>query len=88
MEVGVFIHYLLGVLFRSISFICQKVKLIVNSVGEWFPSRFRGNIDMKLCTRVTPNFFHVTGIFLYPLKTSENQRFSDVCREYRKGLVA
>ena len=45
MEVGVFIPYLLGVLFRSISFICQKVKLIVNSAGEWFPSGFRGTIN-------------------------------------------
>ena len=32
----------------------------------------------------TFNRFHVTGLFLYPLKTSENQKFSDVCRVYRK----
>ena len=24
------------------------------------------------------NLFHATGLFLYPLKTSENKRFSDV----------
>ena len=31
---------------------------------------------------------HATGLFLYPLKTSENQRFSDVFRGYRKRPVA
>ena len=34
------------------------------------------------------NPFHATGLFLYPLKTSENQRFSDVFRGYRKRPVA
>ena len=28
------------------------------------------------------NQFHAIGIFLYPLKTSENYRFSDVCKGY------
>ena len=28
--------------------------------------------------------FHTTSLFLYPLKTSENQRFSNVFRGYRK----
>ena len=32
--------------------------------------------------RVDP--FHTTDLFLYPLKTSENKRFLDVCRGYRK----
>ena len=32
--------------------------------------------------------FHVTGLFLYPLKTSENLRFCNVFRGYRKILVA
>ena len=32
--------------------------------------------------------FHATGLFIYPLKTSENQRFSDVFRGYRKRPVA
>ena len=32
--------------------------------------------------------FHSTGIFLYALKTSENQRFSDDFRGYRKRPVA
>ena len=30
------------------------------------------------------NPFHATGLFLHPLKTSKNQRFSDVFRGYRK----
>ena len=30
------------------------------------------------------NPFHATGTFLYHLKTSENQRFFDVFRGYRK----
>ena len=33
------------------------------------------------------NLFHVTGLILYPLKTSENQRFSDVIRGYRRRPV-
>ena len=36
---------------------------------------------------LTLNLFHATGLFLYPLKTSENQRFSDVFRAYRKRAV-
>ena len=34
------------------------------------------------------NPFHTTGLFLYPLKTSGNQMFSDVFRGYRKRPVA
>ena len=30
------------------------------------------------------NLLHATSLFLYPLKTSENQRFSDVSKGYRK----
>ena len=30
------------------------------------------------------NPFHTTGLFLYPLKTSENQRFFDVFRGCRE----
>ena len=33
------------------------------------------------------NPFDATGLFLYPLKTSENQRFSDLLRGYRKRPV-
>ena len=31
--------------------------------------------------------FYASGLFLYPLKTSDNQRFSDFFREYRKKPV-
>ena len=34
------------------------------------------------------NSFEATGLFLYSLKISENQRFSDVFRGYRKRPVA
>ena len=34
------------------------------------------------------NPFHATGLFRYPLKTSENQRFPDMLRGYRKRPVA
>ena len=34
------------------------------------------------------NPFHANGLILYLLKTSENQRFSDVFRGYRKRPVA
>ena len=33
------------------------------------------------------NPYYATGLFLYSLKTSENQRFSDVFRRYRKRPV-
>ena len=33
------------------------------------------------------NQFHTYGLFLYLLKTLENQRFSDVFRDYRKKPV-
>ena len=34
------------------------------------------------------NLFHATGLFLYPLKTWENQRFSYIFRGYKKRPVA
>ena len=33
------------------------------------------------------NPFHATGLFLYSLKTWQNQRFNDVSREYKKRPV-
>ena len=33
------------------------------------------------------NPFHATDVFWYPLKTSENQRFSDVFRGYHSTLL-
>ena len=34
------------------------------------------------------NLFHTTDLFQYPLRTTENQIFSDVFRGYRKRPVA
>ena len=34
--------------------------------------------------RLALNLFHATDFFLYPLKRSENQSYSDVFRGYRK----
>ena len=36
----------------------------------------------------TVNSFQVNVPFLYPLKTSENQKFSDVSRGYRNGTLS
>ena len=41
-----------------------------------------------LLASCTLNSFHATNLFLHPLKTSENQRFSDVFRWYSKRPVA
>ena len=38
------------------------------------------NENVFFLNNFTVNLFHATGFFLYPLKTSENQRFSDVFR--------
>ena len=42
--------------------------------------------EMMLVFSLNP--FHATGLFLYPLKITEIQRFSDVLRGYREGPVA
>ena len=45
----------------------------------------------KQITLLEANFlklFQTSASFLYPLKTSENQRFSDVFREYKKETSA
>ena len=45
------------------------------------------NIEFDRKEKIGSDPFHTTGLFLYPLKTSENQRFS-VFRGYRKRPVA
>ena len=42
----------------------------------------------RLLNLIYINPFHATGLFRYPLKTSEKQRFSDVFRGYRKRPAA
>ena len=44
------------------------------------------HLSLNLCNTIKQ--FHVTGLFLYPLKTPENQRFSNISRRYRKRKVA
>ena len=39
------------------------------------------------CRKCNINPFHANVLFLYPLKMSENQRFSDVFRGYRNGKL-
>ena len=45
-------------------------------------------ITTKQSQALVINPFQATGLFWYPLKTSENQRFSDVFRGFRKRPVA
>ena len=59
----------------------------------WFSYVFRAIKTKHLEKRVKFknhwfNPLHATGLFLYPLKTWENQRFSDVFRRHRKRPVA
>ena len=57
-------------------------------------SNFPFNFNVFQCSLVfvlqyqNIDLFYATGLFLYPLKTSENQRFSNVFRSYRKRPVA
>ena len=44
--------------------------------------------DVTTFIRRLLNPFHDTALFPYPLKTSENQKFSDFFRGYRKKTVA
>ena len=65
---------------------------ILTSDVPVFPSMYilssilqQGNTGRKL---FYINPFPGTGLILYPLKTSEDQRFSDIFRRYRKKPVA
>ena len=46
------------------------------------------NNTLSVHSLVSFNPFHANVPFLYPLKTSENQRFSDMFRGYRNGTPA
>ena len=61
----------------------QKHKILLEI--KTFLSEFLFN---KVTNLNLINPFHATGFFLYPLKTSENQRFSNVFRGYRKRTMA
>ena len=54
------------------------------ATGEnWFPALY---FPLKVLLKT--NLFHANLPFLYPLKMSENQRFSDVFRGCRNGTLA
>ena len=52
---------------------------------KWNVWRSNWGLLKELQESINP--FHGTGLFLCPLKTSENQRFSDVFKGYRKRPV-
>ena len=58
-----------------------KCLLISSSYLYGFPTS-------TTCSMPNINPFQVNVPFLHPLKTSENRRFSDVFRGYRKGTLA
>ena len=65
---------------------CSPVNLLLilrtplprNTFGGFLQNFFRN------CQYEMVNLFHPTKLFLYTLKKSENQRFSDVFRSYRR----
>ena len=66
---------------------------IVKAQTEFFKIRQPTlSVDKTFMQQLVPheglNPFHATALFLYPLKTMENQRFSDVFREHRKKPAA
>ena len=69
-----------------------KIKEICLAVGRAL--NVSGPFNMQLIAKVRNSFnpFHANIPFLYPpenvpLKTSENRRFSDVFRGYKKGTL-
>ena len=57
------------------------------SAGKiWSSICMQDSVKSILHYQINP--FYATGFFRYPLKTTENQRFSDVFRGYRKRPVA
>ena len=46
---------------------------------------YQTTVDTSHWTKI--NSFYATGLFLYPLKASENEKFSDVFKGYRKRPV-
>ena len=54
----------------------------------WESFLIQNSTDKETLIDFLINPFHATGLFRYPLKTSENQRLSDVFRGYQKRPVA
>ena len=61
---------------------------VVNTSVDFLSHFSRHFSDILLWFILFVNPFHVTGVILYPLKTSENLWFSDIFRGYRKRPVA
>ena len=57
---------------------------LINYIFVWFPVF---DILFMLLAMIEVNPFHATDLFWYLLKTSENQRFSDIFRRYQKRSV-
>ena len=55
--------------------------------GKRRESEEKGVESFRKWEAKTISTFHTTDLFLYPLKTSENQRFSQVFMGYRKRSV-
>ena len=76
----------------SYKYLLQYFMYFLLSLSFWFFLHLRIHpalLDLDwydlILIIVNPN--HATGLFLYPLKTLENQRFSDVFRGYKKWLA-
>ena len=61
---------------------------ISSGAKEWLWTLFGCWINVYKGNIYLFNPFHANDLFWYPLKTSENQRFSDVFREYQKRSVS
>ena len=59
----------------------KKFALIKPSIKNMLKSK---KLDWIIINNKFINSFHVFGVFLYAQKTSENQRFSNIFRGYRK----
>ena len=64
--------------YRDINFFFDKYSITITGLNLFIQDSF--------CRYFDP--FHDTDLFLHPLKTSENLRFSDVSRAYKKRSVA
>ena len=60
------------------------IELFTKIVPSWMFDRVINKYTSAV--RVQVNLFNVP--FLYPLKMSENQRFSDIFRGYKNGTLA
>ena len=71
--------------FGSFFFMTVTLLVLKPFSGQVFPS---AESHCSENSSLVVNPFHVSVFFLYPLKTSENQRFSDVFIGYRKRPAA